>query len=607
MTSFEIDSAHDRQSGAMLNEPDNPLRHYAGVLQRRSRWIIFGLIFGVVLGGVASLFIKPKPITTRYYKATNTLTLDSGTQAVQNNGSGVYTLAQAATLIQSQTLLDAVGKKTHMTGIEVGQSLSAIPRQDEYALDVTGISTNPKTAVALANSASSLLNPAARDAATKAYKAQLKTYTDNKTQITEDMNKLLDEIGTHPDNEALLQSQYNSLVSQLQAVSTQIENLGAAAPTLDLTTLREAHAIEINKACYEVRRDSNINAPGSPTNQNTTTSSSDGCTNETHIAAPSTLSRTSLILLGGGLGLLIGLIVAFTIEAWDDRIRNRTRVESLTDLPVLAEIPNLTREQANTFAVSMVDNSKSPTAERYRATCTAVLFALGETATGRPDAHFSNGKSSSNGDDARRGHAPVVLVTSPGPGEGKTTTSANLAAAFADTGRRVLVVDADFRRPALGRYLTPVPNLVDPDGPATTRVDGVSFLAAPRSRDTPGDVVFEAPTTHRVPPGRLRPDRRRHAADADHQRCHRPARSSRRGGARAPIRPHPHRIGAARRHGAESAPGRRARRGAQRLRPQGHGHVLRVRLLLRIEREEADLAAGRFVERVEGSGRRPSR
>ncbi len=380
----------------MLNEPDNPLRHYAGVLQRRSRWIFFGLILGVVLGGLASLVIKPKPITTHYYKATNTLTLDSGTASVQSSGSVVYSLAQAAQLIQSQKLLDAVGKKTNMTGIEAGQSLSAIPRQDEYALDVTGISTNPETAVALANTASSLLNTAARDAATEAYQVQLDTYTKAKTKLTDEMNKLLDTMSGHPANEAALKSQYDSDVSQLQGLTTQIESLGATAPTLQLNTLRKAHAIEINKACYSARRDLNINAPGSPTNQ-TTTSSSDGCTNETHIPKPSTLSRTSLILLGGGLGLLIGFIVAFTIEAWDDRIRNRTRVESLTDLPVLAEIPNLTHEQASTFAVSMVDNAKSPTAERYRATCTAVLFALGETATGRPDAQFSNGNGSSSG------------------------------------------------------------------------------------------------------------------------------------------------------------------------------------------------------------------
>jgi Mrp family chromosome partitioning ATPase len=82
------------------------------------------------------------------------------------------------------------------------------------------------------------------------------------------------------------------------------------------------------------------------------------------------------------------------------------------------------------------------------------------------------------------------MVTSPSPAEGKSTSVASLAAAFADNGLRTLVVDGDFRRPAVARYLSPVPNLVDPERPATTRIDGVSFIAAPRNVDTPADAVY---------------------------------------------------------------------------------------------------------------------
>jgi len=51
-------------------------------------------------------------------------------------------------------------------------------------------------------------------------------------------------------------------------------------------------------------------------------------------------------------------------------------------------------------------------------------------------------------------HGPpfVVMVTSSTPGEGKTTTTANLAAVFAEAGSSVLVVNCDFRRPTLHRY-----------------------------------------------------------------------------------------------------------------------------------------------------------
>jgi capsular exopolysaccharide synthesis family protein len=46
----------------------------------------------------------------------------------------------------------------------------------------------------------------------------------------------------------------------------------------------------------------------------------------------------------------------------------------------------------------------------------------------------------------------VILVTSPGPGEGKTTIASNLAIALAEIGRRVLVIDADFRRPRVHKF-----------------------------------------------------------------------------------------------------------------------------------------------------------
>jgi Mrp family chromosome partitioning ATPase len=49
--------------------------------------------------------------------------------------------------------------------------------------------------------------------------------------------------------------------------------------------------------------------------------------------------------------------------------------------------------------------------------------------------------------------APVTLVVSPGPSDGKTSIAVNLAAALAETGKRTIVANADFRRPRLHRYL----------------------------------------------------------------------------------------------------------------------------------------------------------
>lgn len=482
MTSFDSDPALDRRAGVLQNEPDNPLRHYAGVLRRRARLIMAAALVGLVLGGLASLFIKPKKITTRYYKATNTLIVNGGAGLSTNSN---YTLPMAAQLIQSQDLQEAVGKKAHLSAIETSKLVTASVRSDQYALDVTAISTNPKKAELLANAAADHLNDEAGAAARSQYENDQNALFKKKDKLTTQQQELQAQVGGNPD----LQAKLNSVTNQLTGIWSQIEQLGAEPPSLTLTTLQPAHAIEINHTAFTTRKELNINTPGQVVTTSTDPATAAILANETTLDNPSVPSKGVITLMGAGVGLVIGLVGAFIIEAWDDRIRSRTRVEELCDLPVLAEIPNLTREQSNTNAIAMLDASKSPTAERYRATCTAVLFALGETATERPDGNFRPGEGPSIGH--RSGRAPVILVTSPGPGEGKTTTSANLAAAFADTGRRVLVVDADFRRPALGRFMNPVPNLVDPDGPATTRIDGVSFLSSPRGIDAPGDVVFE--------------------------------------------------------------------------------------------------------------------
>ena len=79
------------------------------------------------------------------------------------------------------------------------------------------------------------------------------------------------------------------------------------------------------------------------------------------------------------------------------------------------------------------------------------------------------------------------MVTSPNPGEGKTTTTSNLAAVFGDSGMRTLVIDCDYRKPSVGKYLAPVPSLAgDPD---QTRLDNVWFLPAPRNKNNWGDIL----------------------------------------------------------------------------------------------------------------------
>jgi polysaccharide biosynthesis transport protein len=135
-------------------------------------------------------------------------------------------------------------------------------------------------------------------------------------------------------------------------------------------------------------------------------------------------------------GLMLGLGLAVLFERLDNTVKTPEDVKAL-DLPFLGMIPELKLggEERGEDGPHVVRQPQSPVAEAYRVLRTNVLFSSAEN-SGR-----------------------VLLVSSANPGEGKTTTVANLAASLAENGARVLAIDADLRRPTLhqhfGREKTP--------------------------------------------------------------------------------------------------------------------------------------------------------
>ena len=119
---------------------------------------------------------------------------------------------------------------------------------------------------------------------------------------------------------------------------------------------------------------------------------------------------------------------------------------------------------------------------------------------GHASASMNGGRRREGRRDERR--SKVVLVTSAAPGEGKTTLVANLAVVLGETGKRVLVLSCDFRRPTIHELLE-VPNLHgladvlrEPTSPHVldgcvldTRFDGVSVAPSGASFDRPGEIL----------------------------------------------------------------------------------------------------------------------
>jgi succinoglycan biosynthesis transport protein ExoP len=129
-----------------------------------------------------------------------------------------------------------------------------------------------------------------------------------------------------------------------------------------------------------------------------------------------------LSLIIGSLG---GLFAAFFVEYMDNTIKTPEDVETVLELPFLGYVPATSPEEGPLY---MFSEARAVVAESYRTIRTGVLLSAAEERA-----------------------LQVIVVTSSTPGEGKTTTSANLAIAMAQMGEKVLVIDTDMRRHNLHR------------------------------------------------------------------------------------------------------------------------------------------------------------
>jgi len=134
-------------------------------------------------------------------------------------------------------------------------------------------------------------------------------------------------------------------------------------------------------------------------------------------------------ILGLGLGLVLGLGLAFLREASDTRIRTSDDAAARLGMPLLGHLPVLDRRARAERRLVMIDEPYSASAEMFRMLRTSIDLANLDR------------------------NARTIMVTSATEGEGKTTTAANLAIAFAGSGRRVILLDLDLRRPTVHSFL----------------------------------------------------------------------------------------------------------------------------------------------------------
>ena len=159
------------------------------------------------------------------------------------------------------------------------------------------------------------------------------------------------------------------------------------------------------------------------------------------VVPPNRGLRTGLAAL---VGLLLGLGLALLLDRLDSRLRTRSEVHKALRMPVIAEVPRLPLGRSAKDQIGFVREPLSVYADGYRAARSAIVHLPSHQLVGEWTTEAAaDGAVTTRPASAAR----VVLVTSAHAQEGKTTSVANLAASFAETGQRVLVVDADLRSP----------------------------------------------------------------------------------------------------------------------------------------------------------------
>lgn len=150
-------------------------------------------------------------------------------------------------------------------------------------------------------------------------------------------------------------------------------------------------------------------------------------------AAPIQPKPLRNVLLGLISGVMITVLAAFTLELLDDTIKTPEEVNQYLRLPVIGLIGEMEaikgKNGSKHGGVFVAENPLSPITEAFRTLRANLDFA----AVDKP--------------------LKTLLITSVGPGEGKSTVAVNLAAIMAQGERKVILMDADLRRPALHHYL----------------------------------------------------------------------------------------------------------------------------------------------------------
>ena len=374
--------------------------HYVRALRRRW-WVI---VASILVGGLAAWVtttLSPSASSTpaaTVFTATTVL-WNPGIPSV-GQGAPITDIATLAQIVTFPDVATIAAKTMHYQGspLALRSQIQAAADTSGLFLNITGTASQPRRAERIS----------------AAFSDALTTYLEGLKvkQFEQQRRALQDELAT-------LQKQNAdpTVIASIRSAQSQL-TLDRSTP-VGFTTIQEPIAEPVS--AQPTTSSGGIQPPKSP------------------------LSRA---LVGAVIGLLAGLSLALVLERFDSKIRTRQMAEEAVGLPVLAEVPVISRRRRKRVVTATDPTSRAGDA-----------FRLLSAGIARWSFH-GNGRANGNGKPTAPSLPPTaILVTSPETRDGKTTVAANLAAAYAETGNRVLVVSCNFRRPGTHRIFGM------PDGP----------------------------------------------------------------------------------------------------------------------------------------------
>ena len=422
---------------------------------------------GIIGAGAVYLVGQPAPPKSETYSATSTLVVKED-EVVSSVLLYSYVAVETSQIVE-QVVEDLGDIYDDGAPIETINTTVTVFAEPEIGTLTLGISDQPseQTAGAVLERYGHYIIKYATDRRTEERDEQLSgldTQASNLNAKIGSLTRELDDLTRSQSEEdrilgvpvdRLKQAQLTTMVGSLSQITDQINDLRSQSEE-DLTPLR---------------------AVGLPTTV-------------ADPAAGQPLDYQQRMMLGIGLGLLLGLGLAFTLHRFDTRLYDRRDGEAAFGLPVLAEIPKVRwLKRRKNQLITRIDPS-APAAEAYRLLRSGVARAASDKAAADP---------------ALAGLGSAVLITSVSSGAGKTSTAANLAVASVDAGKSVLLIAADLRRPKIGNYfevergpgLTEAVQEIGPDGQVPdfdsyihdTAIDGISLMLSGGPVPNPGETL----------------------------------------------------------------------------------------------------------------------